>query len=130
MIFSRKTDYAIMLIDSLKRTYSSGEFLAISDIAEKNQISRMFLEKLAQELRFNKIFEARKGKGGGYRLIKNPKKISFLDIARIFEGIKNMQCVKYPRPNEACPLWASSSLVRSFNKLDVKINKIFAKTTF
>ncbi len=130
MIFSRKTDYAIALIDSLKQTFVSGEFFAVARSAEKIQVSRMFLEKLAQELKSAGMLEARKGKGGGYRLIKNPKKISFLDIVCIFEGIEEMHCVKNPRPNQSCPLWKSSPISRRFEGIDAKINKIFARATF
>lgn len=130
MIFSRKTDYAILLIDSLKTTFASESFLSVAGIAEKNQISRLFLEKLAQELKNAGILYARKGKSGGYRLAKNPRIISFLDVARVFEGENGLHCVKTPRPNQSCPLWKLSPVSRQFEKIDGKIHKIFAKATF
>ncbi len=130
MIFSRKTDYGILLIDTLRESFHSGEFMGISEIAEKNAMPRMFLEKLAQLLKANGIVESKKGKTGGYRLIKDPKKLSLLDIIRIFENEENIQCVKSPRPNQYCPLSKFSPANKRWGEIDKKINQIFQEATF
>src|SRR3989344_5335147 len=122
MKLSRKTDYAILLVDALKQSFRSRNYLGISEIALKNNLPRLFLEKIAQALLANGIVASKKGKTGGYRLKKNPKKISFLDIIAIFEKEEKLRCVKYPRPNEICPLALFSPAQKRWEEIDKKIN--------
>lgn len=62
------------------------ELAAGLDIAEQNQIPKKFLDAILAELRTNGMVEAKKGKGGGYRLARPPGKISVGDIVRTLDG--------------------------------------------
>ncbi|HMN71306.1 MAG TPA: Rrf2 family transcriptional regulator [Rhodoblastus sp.] len=62
------------------------ELAAGLDIAAQNQIPKKFLDAILAQLRESGLVEARKGKGGGYRLARPPAKISVGDIVRTLDG--------------------------------------------
>lgn len=70
--------------------------LLISDIAKTEKIPKKFLEAILLELKSGGFVNSKKGKGGGYYLIKNPKDINLADIIRLFEGaIALLPCAAY-----------------------------------
>ena len=75
MQFSRKTDYAFILLEALKPTFSSGRFLSLRDVAEGEKLPFSFLEKIAATLKRKGVLEGRKGARGGFWVIRDPKKI-------------------------------------------------------
>lgn len=56
------------------------------DIAERNRIPKKFLDAILARLREAGLVEAKKGKGGGYRLARPATKINVGDIVRILDG--------------------------------------------
>jgi len=61
--------------------------LSGTDIADKYRISAHHLAKVLRDLGRAGIVEAARGVGGGYRLAANPKRLTLLDVIRIFEPI-------------------------------------------
>jgi Rrf2 family protein len=84
-MLSKKAKYAIKALVHLARLYQKGPVL-ISDVSEKEHIPKKFLEAILLELRNNGLLQSRKGKGGGYYLIKSPDEISLATIVRLFDG--------------------------------------------
>jgi Rrf2 family protein len=58
----------------------------ISQLAEQENIPKKFLEAILLELRNKGILQSKKGKGGGYQLLKRPEEISLGTIVRLFDG--------------------------------------------
>ena len=82
-----------------------GEHSLISDISKDEHIPKKFLEAILLDLRRAGYLGSKKGKGGGYYLIKSPEEINMVDILRLFEGaIALLPCValKYYEPCEEC----------------------------
>ena len=72
----------------------SVEPVLISEIAEAENISKKFLETILLQLKNNGFLSSKKGKGGGYYLIKQPKEITLASLIRILEGpIAMLPCV-------------------------------------
>ncbi len=66
----------------------------ISEIAQHENISQKFLESILLSLRKTGFLGSKKGKGGGYYLIKNPKEVLMTDVMRVLEGpISMVPCV-------------------------------------
>lgn len=84
-MLSKKAKYAIKALVHLARLYQKGPVL-ISDVSEKEHIPKKFLEAILLELRNNGLLQSRKGKGGGYYLIKSPDEINLATIVRLFDG--------------------------------------------
>lgn len=62
------------------------ELAAGLDISERNNIPKKFLDAILARLREAGLVEAKKGKGGGYRLAKQPGKIMVGEIVRALDG--------------------------------------------
>ena len=92
-MLSKKAKYALKALIYLAAE-TDGEPILISEIAEKENIPKKFLENILLELKKQGILESRKGKGGGYLLNKPADQISFGRIIRIMDGpIALLPCV-------------------------------------
>ncbi len=94
-MLSKKAKYAINALVNLARKYDQGPIL-ISAIAEEEKIPKKFLEAILLDLRNAGILNSKKGKGGGYYLIKPPGEVNLATIVRLFDGaIALLPCVSY-----------------------------------
>jgi Rrf2 family protein len=94
-LISKKTKYAINALVYLAKRNKEGPIL-ISEIADSENIPRKFLEAILLDLKKSGILSSKKGKGGGYYLIKNTDEVNMADIMRLFDGaIALLPCVTY-----------------------------------
>ncbi|MTI29629.1 RrF2 family transcriptional regulator, partial [Xanthovirga aplysinae] len=92
-MLSKKTQYALHALKYLAKNYGEGPVL-ISDISKQENISKKFLESILLELKKNGYLGSKKGKGGGYYLLRSPEDVSLAGIIRIFNGpIALLPCV-------------------------------------
>ena len=84
-MLSKKTKYGIKALTFLARQEYQLP-IPIADIAKSEQISLKFLESILLSLRHSGFLGAKKGKGGGYYLIKDPKEINMAQVYRALEG--------------------------------------------
>jgi len=64
-----------------------GECAGARSIAEKIHAPANYLGKLLQSLASHGLIVSQKGRGGGFRLEKNPKKISLFDVITAIEDV-------------------------------------------
>ena len=92
-MLSKKTKYGLKALSYLAKQEINVPVL-ISEIAEAENISKKFLESILLTLKKNGILAAKKGKGGGYYLLKNPNDIKISTVIRLLEGpIAMLPCV-------------------------------------
>lgn len=94
--------------------------ILISEIAEHENISKKFLEMILLDLKNNGFVSSKKGKGGGYYLLKDPKLVSAAAIFRVLDGpIALLPCVSlnYYEKCADCPSEEQCAL----NKLLVQV---------
>jgi len=96
--FSKKEDYAFILIAKLTQNYKK-RLISLSEIAKEYNISPLFLRNLANNLRNNKIIGAIEGAKGGYFLLKNPKKIKVGEILNSLSSKALFECCS----SRTCP---------------------------
>lgn len=90
---SQKTKYALRALQYLARAQGTGPVL-ISTLAKDEQIPQKFLEAILLDLKNQGILESKKGKGGGYLLLRPPKEIALGDVIRLFDGpLAPLPCV-------------------------------------
>ena len=85
IMLSKKTKYGIKALTFLARQENQTP-VQIAEIAKAEHISLKFLESILLLLRHSGFLGAKKGKGGGYYLIKDPKEINMAIVYRILEG--------------------------------------------
>ncbi|MBR9758621.1 MAG: Rrf2 family transcriptional regulator [Algicola sp.] len=92
-MLSKKTKYGLKALTYLARQ-EGDKPVQISEISEHENISRKFLESILLTLRKNGFLGSKKGKTGGYYLLKDPKDIKMAAVMRILEGpIAMVPCV-------------------------------------
>ena len=104
-MLSKKTKYGIKAITFIASQPERNP-LQTSKIAKSENISLKFLESILLILRKSGFLGSKKGKGGGYYLIKEPEDIKMTAIIRVLEGpIAMVPCVSlnYYEKCEDCP---------------------------
>lgn len=92
-MLSKKTKYGLKALAYLAKQESKKP-VQISEIASHENISRKFLESILLTLRKNGILGSKKGKTGGYYLLKKPHEIPMVSVMRVLEGpIAMVPCV-------------------------------------
>lgn len=89
MKITRAEDYALTFSSALAGNFYRG-FVPLNEIARQYNLPRPFLKKIAGRLKHAGLIEVREGRGGGYRLIRSPQKISAEEILRVFNPQKLM----------------------------------------
>lgn len=84
-MLSKKTKYGIKALTFLARQENQNP-IQIAEIAKEEHISIKFLESILLVLRHSGFLGSKKGKGGGYYLIKDPKEINMATVYRVLEG--------------------------------------------
>jgi Rrf2 family protein len=92
-VLSQKCKYALQALLVLARE-NSEELLLVSDIAERENLPKKFLEAILLELNRNGLVRSRRGRGGGYALAKPADLITFGQVLRIMDGpLAPLSCV-------------------------------------
>ena len=92
-MISKKTKYGLKALTYLARQEKNTP-VQIEVISKSENISQKFLESILLTLRKNGLLGSKKGKGGGYYLLKDPKDIKMSAVMRILEGpIAMVPCV-------------------------------------
>ncbi len=92
-MLSKKTKYGLKALAYLA-SKDAREPVQIAEIARNENISQKFLESILLTLRKTGFLGSKKGKGGGYYLIKDPSEIPMTSVMRVLEGpIAMVPCV-------------------------------------
>ncbi|HEY4546794.1 MAG TPA: Rrf2 family transcriptional regulator [Pedomonas sp.] len=84
-MISQKAKYALRALVEMARV-DDGEALLINDIAERQRIPKKFLEQILLDLKHQGVVQSRRGRNGGYSLLKDPHDITIGQIMRIIDG--------------------------------------------
>ena len=85
MMISTRGRYALRVLIDLAE-HQNGEYIPMKEVAARQDISLNYIERIMPVLTKAKLVEGVHGKGGGYRLTKNPKEYKVGDILRLTEG--------------------------------------------
>ena len=112
MKVSTKGRYALRMLLDLAINKDDG-FISLKEIAERQGISKQYLEQIVTLLNTSNVLRANRGKQGGYMLSKDPSQITVGQILRITEGnLTSVACLKdevnYCERADSCitlPMW-------------------------
>ncbi len=85
MLISTRGRYALRVMLDLAENRDRG-YIPMKEVAERQGISLKYMERIAPSLVKAGLIEGVHGKGGGYRLIKQPEECTVGDILRLTEG--------------------------------------------
>ncbi len=120
MRISTKGRYALRMLVDLAEHRGEG-YVSLKDIAERQEISRKYLEQIVQLLTKAEVLRAGRGAQGGYMLAKSPDQYTMGEILRLTEGsLSPVDCVDR-RPND-CPRAAFCPTLPAWQGLAETIN--------
>ncbi len=77
-------------------------YIALKDIAERQNISKKYLEQIVPLLNKAELLRTNRGYQGGYALSKDPEKYTVGEILRVTEGsLAPVSCLQYAEND--CP---------------------------
>ena len=86
-MISQKMKYALKaLIVLAQERAGEGRALRIEEIARRSETPKRFLEHILLEIRNAEIIGSRRGRHGGYLLLRDPARVPLTDILRMIDG--------------------------------------------
>lgn len=130
-MISQKAKYALRALVALAKQ-PTGKPIFIGDIAASQAIPKKFLEQILLELKHHGLVLSRRGKAGGYGLLRPADTISFGEVLRIVDGpIAPLPClskIAYRRC-EDCKEEASCEIRRVFAQVADATRAVLDRTT-
>ncbi len=112
MMVSSRGRYALRVMIDLAE-HDDGNYTPMKEVAQRQDISLKYLEKIMPMLVSAKLVEGIHGKGGGYRLTRKPAGYPVGEILRLTEGdlapVACLECSAEPCKRTAecrtLPMW-------------------------
>ena len=100
-MISTKGRYGLRVMIDLAEQ-NDDKYIPLKDIAARQDISKKYLEIIVKELVNGKLLVGVSGKGGGYKLCRDPNDIPVGEIIELMEGsLSPVACLM--EPNNECP---------------------------
>ena len=130
-MISQKAKYALRALVSLARA-GRGQSRMIGEISQEQAIPKKFLEQILLELKRAGIVNSRRGRMGGYELLRAPEEITYGEVLRLIDGpIAPLPClskIAYRKCND-CQDEASCEIRHVFERVTLATRAVLDKTT-
>jgi len=120
-MISTRGRYALRVMLDLAEN-SDGGFIAMKEVAERQQVSLKYLERILPLLVEARLVEGVRGKGGGYRLTREPDEYTVGEILRATEGdLAPVACLR--KDAKACPRAKKCKTLPMWKELDQLVTR-------
>ena len=127
MLVSTRGRYALRVMIDLAEN-SRGGYLPMKEVAGRQQISLKYLERILPDLVAGDLVEGMHGKGGGYRLRRDPSEITVEQILCLTEGgMAPVACLEAGA--EHCVRTADCRTLPMWSELNKRINSYLSTVT-
>lgn len=93
-MISTRGRYALRVMIDIAEN-GNGGYIPLDDIAKRQEISEKYLESILVLLTRGGLLQGLRGKGGGYKLTKEPCEYTLFDILKLTEGsLAPVACLK------------------------------------
>ncbi len=125
MKISSKGRYAVRIMAELAR--HGGEFVPVSELSEKQNITTKYLEKIISMLVKANFVQSSRGAQGGYKLTRKPEEYTVAEILKITDDLpKLVPCIA---EHEECPMASKCDSIGVWGKLTAMIDDYLQKIT-
>lgn len=127
MMVSTRGRYALRVMIDLAE-HSEGQYIAMKEVAQRQDVSLKYLEKILPLLVSAKLVEGMHGKGGGYKLTRRPEEYQIGEILRLTEGdLAVVSCLE--GNSEPCSHYSDCRTVSFWKELNTRINDYLDSVT-
>ena len=124
MGISLKCQYGLRALFELARREGEG-LVRLTEIAEKQAIPGRFLENILNQLRQGGFVESRRGKDGGFVLLRPARDITIGEIIRFIEGpIHPVDC-SGDNPTHKCSLRGNCVFIHLWDEATAALEKVY-----
>ena len=122
-MISTRGRYAIRIMLDLAEHYT-GKYIPLKDIAARQEISKKYLEIIVKDLVAANIIVGASGKGGGYKLCRQPDEYTVGEILELMEGsISPVACLT--EKNNNCPRKGICQTLPMWTEYDRLVHEFF-----
>ena len=126
-MISTRGRYALRVMIDLAVNKEQG-YIPMKEVAARQGISLKYLEQILPVLTKSNLIEGVHGKGGGYKLCREPEQYKVGDILRLTEGsLKTVACLGEDAPE--CDRMDSCKTLRFWKGLDDVIDNYIDSVT-
>lgn len=130
-LISQRAKYALRALVALAKAPPEQPLL-ISEISRDQKIPKKFLEQILLELKRAGIVMSRRGRLGGYVLLRTPDKVTFGEVLRLIDGpIAPLPClskIAYRRCSD-CADEATCEIRHVFARVIIATREVLDQTT-
>lgn len=124
-MISTKGRYAIRLMIDLAEQNSDSP-IPLDAIAQRQDISKKYLESIVKLLVTGKLVRGASGKNGGYSLTRKPDEYTIMEILKLTEGsMATVACLEDGA--EICPRMEKCQTIAMWRGYDKLVNDYFSK---
>ncbi len=122
-MISTKGRYALRVMVDLAEHYGN-DAIPLKEIAERQEISKKYLEIIVKDLVRGRLIKGSSGKGGGYVLCRKPEEYSVGEIIELTEGtLAPVYCLSSGA--EVCPRAGVCKTLPLWNEFDRMVHDFF-----
>lgn len=129
-MISQKAKYALRALVALAR--DGGTAMTTAEIARQQAIPRKFLEQILLDMKREGILQSRRGKLGGYALLRPADAVTFGEVLRLIDGpIAPLPClsrIAYRRCAD-CGEESACEIRRVFARVTQAMRDVLDRTT-
>ena len=123
MMISTRGRYVLRVLADLAE-HDNGGFTPMKDIADRQELSLKYIEKIMPVLTRAKLVDGMHGKGGGYRLNRPPEEYKLGEILRLTEGtLAPVHCLEDGHP--VCERAGTCRTLPMWEKFSALTNEFF-----
>ncbi len=123
-MISTKGRYGIRVMIDLAEHQREGR-IPLKDIAERQGISKKYLEIVVRDLVQGELISGTSGKGGGYSLTRPPEDYTILEILELLEGtLAPVACLSGAKKD--CPRESFCRTLPMWREFDDMVQDFFA----
>jgi Rrf2 family protein len=123
-MISTKGRYALRVMLDLAEN-DSGKFIPLKDVAERQNISKKYLEIIVKDLVKGGLVSGASGKGGGYRLCRKPEEYTVGEILDLTENTALTTVACLAEDAEKCPYAAGCRTLPMWTEFDNMVHDFF-----
>ena len=126
-MISSRGRYALRVMIDLAE-HQDGGWIPMKEVAQRQDISLKYLEKIMPLLVGGRLIEGVHGKGGGYKLTREPSEYTAGEILRAAEGdLAPVACLSCDA--QECPRKSKCKTLPMWEKYDALTNEFFDSYT-
>ena len=124
-MISTRGRYAIRIMIDLAEN-DNGKYIPLKDIADRQEISKKYLEIIARDMVAGRLIAGSSGKGGGYRLCRRPEEYTVWEILEQMEGTLSPVACLAGQTND-CPRKTQCQTLPMWTEFDQLVQDFFTR---